>query len=303
MGINIFILAFILSMIFILILRRIFLFSPVKNTRFVLEKDNRKIVKLGGLTLFLALSLTGLSGLAKPLFSNSLALTIYLSASLVLILGILDDFLELKVWQKFLGELVIALLFISISGMTTEIVFLPKSINFVLTLIWILGITNAFNLLDIQDGLAMGVSFLISLAFLYLAYIGGNFLVGIFAIILAGSLLAVLVFNFPPAKIYLGDSGSLFLGFIFSILAISISYAKSAHEAALLSPIFILGFPIYDTVFVSLMRLSQDKPVFIKTDDHFILRLIAVGKKKTPALFTCYLMTVCLLYTSPSPRD
>lgn len=295
MYVKFFVLNFISSTTFILLGRRIFLrFIPTK-TNFILGKDNKKVVKLGGIILFLALTFAGLFFRHNFLYSNTAAFIIYLSASLMLILGLLDDFIELRVWQKFLGELIITIFFILTSRMTTEIIFFPKILNFIITLIWILGITNAFNLLDILDGLATGVSFIISLAFLYLASITGNALVGIFSYLLSSSLLAVLIFNFPPAKIYLGDSGSLFLGFIFSILSISTSYARPAHELALLSPIFILGFPIFDTIFVSLIRISKHKPVFVKTDDHFALRLIASGKKKNAALFICYFMALIFI--------
>ncbi len=294
MLINIFVANFILCILFILLGRKLSL-KFIKKAKFVLEKDGRKVVKLGGMVLWFSLMLMALAFFRGLLFSNSLFFIIYLSSTLIFILGLLDDCLELKVWQKFLGELVITVFFVLASGMTTEIVFFPRFLNFVVTLIWILGVTNAFNLLDIQDGLATGVGFIISLAFIYLSCITGNSLSGVFSLLLASSLLAVLIFNFPPARIYLGDAGSLFLGFIFSILAISISYAKSAHEMAILSPIFILGFPIFDTAFVSLRRISKHRPVFQKTDDHFVLRLIAMGKKKNYALFICYFMTLAFI--------
>jgi UDP-GlcNAc:undecaprenyl-phosphate GlcNAc-1-phosphate transferase len=209
----------------------------------------------------------------------------------MLLLGLLDDLFELKVIHKFWGETIIVLFFLWSSKLTTEIIFIPPALNFILTFIWILGITNAFNLLDILDGLATGVSFLVSLSFFFLAYITGNMWVGIISIILSACLLAVWFLNLPPAKVYLGDSGSLFLGFIFSTMAISISYTKPLHEIALFSPVLILGFPIYDTVFVSLMRILRKKPVFVKTDDHFVFKLIASGKKRTTSLFICYFMT------------
>lgn len=293
-NINIFVANFILCILFILLGRKLSL-KFIKKGKFVLEKDGRKVVKLGGIVLWCSLTLMGLVFLRGFLFPNSLVFVMYLSSALIFILGLLDDCLELKVWQKFLGELVITVFFVLASGMTTEIVFFPRFLNFVVTLIWILGITNAFNLLDIQDGLATGVGFIISLVFIYLSYITGNSLSGVFSLLLASSLLAVLVFNFPPARIYLGDAGSLFLGFIFSILAISISYAKSAHEMAILSPVFILGFPIFDTIFVSTMRIFKKKPIFQKTDDHFVLRLIARGKKRIHALFICYFITLVFI--------
>ncbi len=282
---------FIFSLIFILFGRlAIVKCSRVRNTRLVLYKEDKKIVKLGGLVVFVLL-VSGLL-LNKYLFSDRLSLSISLGSLFMFIIGIIDDLCELKVGQKFFGQLIIVLAFMLFSGLKTEIVFLPKYFNFIITLIWILGITNAFNLLDVEDGLSTGVSFIISLAFLLIAHVTGNTLVGIFALLLSGPLLAVLIFNFPPAKIYLGDSGSLFLGFVFGVLAISISYASPGHELALLSPFFILGFPIYDTAFVSLMRIFRKKPIFIKTEDHFVMKLIAGGKGRIAALLICYFLTV-----------
>lgn len=296
MKINFFIImfGFIFSLVFILLGRFVVVKLPyVKNTRLILYKGNKEIVKLGGITILASLIL-GLF-LINQLFYNKLLSSIILGSFLIFILGIFDDLRELKVWQKFLGQLVIILFFMLFSGLKTEIAFLPKYLNFIITLMWILGITNSFNLLDIQDGLATGVSFIISLAFILMAHITGNPLVGILALLLSGPLLAILIFNFPPAKIYLGDSGSLFLGFVFSIFTISISFAKVGHELALLSPFFILGFPICDTLFVSLTRISRNKPIFMKTDDHFGIRLTNLGVKKTKVLFICYFLTLLFI--------
>jgi len=280
---------FLFNIIVIWVLRKIII--KFKPKGLYLEKNNQKIAKIGGIVLLLSF----LIFYRKIIPVNSLTMQILLTAFLIFILGFIDDLKELKVWQKFLGEIVIILIFIILSKLTTEIIFFPKYINFIITFIWILGITNSFNLLDIQDGLATGIGFLITLSFLYLAYLTGNKIVGDFSLLLLSSLLAIFIFNFPPAKIYLGDSGSLSLGYIFSILAILISYAKASHEMALLSPLFILGFPIFDTAFVSLRRLFKGRSVFKKSDDHFILCLIAKGKKKIEALFICYLLNLIFI--------
>ncbi|MCM8784398.1 MAG: undecaprenyl/decaprenyl-phosphate alpha-N-acetylglucosaminyl 1-phosphate transferase [Candidatus Omnitrophica bacterium] len=292
MSINVFLSIFLSGLVFIFILRKFFLL--IKPKGFFVEKDKRGVVKVGGIILCFSFLFAGLFFYHDAFFKDSLNLKIILTTFLVFILGLIDDGKELKIWQKFLGELIITFFFILISGMTTEIIFFPKSINFIITLVWILGITNAFNLLDIQDGLAAGVGFLISLAFLYLAHFTGNIFVEQISLILAGALSAILIFNLPPAKIYLGDSGSLCLGYVLSILAISLSYAQAAHEMALLSPIFILGFPIFDTIFVSLRRLSQGRSIFKKSDDHFIFCLIKQGRKKS-ALFICYLLSLLFI--------
>ncbi|MCM8784042.1 MAG: undecaprenyl/decaprenyl-phosphate alpha-N-acetylglucosaminyl 1-phosphate transferase [Candidatus Omnitrophica bacterium] len=292
MLINIFLANFLFSIISVLILRKLLLRFRLKGV--YIEKVDRKITKIGGMVILLSLLVSSLI-LGKRFFLfKSLYFTLFITAFLVFLLGMIDDLKELKAWQKFLGEMVIVLFFLFISNLTTEVIYLPRFVNFFITLFWILGITNAFNLLDIQDGLSTGVSFLISLAFLYLAYPTGNKIVVEISLLLSSSLLAILIFNFPPAKIYLGDSGSLSLGYIFSILAILISYAKASHEIALLSPIFILGFPIFDTVFVSLRRLSKGKSIFKRSDDHFIICLLK-KRNQLRCLLICYFLTLAFI--------
>lgn len=286
MSIKIFIINFLFTFVAVFILRKIIL--KFKPRRLYLKEENREIAKVGGIVLLLSLLV----------FCRAFNPYLIVSTIFVFVLGFIDDLKELKVWQKFLGELIIAISFIISSGMTTEIIYFPKFINFMITLIWILGITNAFNLLDIQDGLSTGVGFLISLALLYLAYFTGNKVVGVYSLLLSSSLLAILIFNFPPARIYLGDSGSLSLGYIFSILVILISYAKTSHEMAIFSPLFIMGFPIFDTIFVSARRILKKKPVFSKTNDHFFLCLISRGIKKIYALLLCYLITLIFILLS-----
>ncbi|MCM8798318.1 MAG: undecaprenyl/decaprenyl-phosphate alpha-N-acetylglucosaminyl 1-phosphate transferase [Candidatus Omnitrophica bacterium] len=282
MSIKIFLMNFLIIVVAILSLRKIVLRFKPKGI--YLKKENKEIAKVGGIVLLLSILI----------FWRFFNPYLFLSLIFIFLLGFIDDLKELKVWQKFLGELIIALIFMLTSGTTTEIIFFPKSINFIITLIWILGITNAFNLLDIQDGLATGVGFLVSLAFLYLAHFTKNLLAEQISLLLSSSLLGILIFNFPPAKIYLGDSGSLSLGYLFSILAISLSYAQASHEMAIFSPVFILGFPIFDTIFVSLRRLSKGKSIFKKSDDHFILCLIKSGKKDK-ALFICYFLSLLFI--------
>jgi len=249
------------------------------------------VPSLGGLGIYLTCFI--LVFLNPSLFLSRVFQGILIGATLTILVGFLDDRLDLSPLIKIISQFVIALVLIWF-GIKTEIVYLSPFLNLVITVLWIVGITNALNLLDIMDSLCGGLSFIIALAFFTLALIGGNFLVAVLAISLAGSLLAFLKYNFPPAKIFLGNSGSLFLGFIFSVLAIVLKYAPTGKHTALLTPVIVLALPFYDTFFVMLMRLIRRKPVFLKTKDHLAMRFLVKGYSEKETLLRMFMLSIGL---------
>jgi UDP-GlcNAc:undecaprenyl-phosphate GlcNAc-1-phosphate transferase len=148
----------------------------------------------------------------------------------------------------------------------------------------VLGITNAFNHLDVMDGVAGVTAAIVSLAFFLIAALNGDITTTVLSLTLVGGILSFLIYNLPPARIYMGNSGSHFLGFLLSAIAMAISYASLERGVALLSPLLILGFPIFDTTFLILIRIRKRKMPFAKSKDHFALRLQVLGYSTKQAL-------------------
>jgi UDP-GlcNAc:undecaprenyl-phosphate GlcNAc-1-phosphate transferase len=195
--------------------------------------------------------------------------------------GFLDDHYELSIIAKFIVQIICAGMLV-LFDIRTHIVNIPEPLNIIITLIWVIGITNAFNHLDVMDGLAGSVAVIVSLAFFLSS--GTDCYSAVLSLALLGSLLAFLSFNLPPAKIYMGNSGSHFLGFVLAAVALIISYAPLERRMALLSPILILGFPIFDTVLLIFTRVWKKKIPFKKSNDHLVLRFLALGYSKKKAL-------------------
>jgi UDP-GlcNAc:undecaprenyl-phosphate GlcNAc-1-phosphate transferase len=151
------------------------------------------------------------------------------------------------------------------------------------TFFWILGITNAFNLLDIMDGLAAGAALIVGSALLAIALLNPDLNMQILSIILCAVTFGFLVFNLPPARIYLGNSGSHFLGFMIGAITLILRYASKDNAIALLSPIVILWLPITDTLLLMIFRIIKGKIPFKKSNDHiaFRIRFFAASPKKT----------------------
>jgi len=220
---------------------------------------------------------------------------IIISSFIMLILGIIDDLRELSIPAKLFVQIIAASLLI-LSGNRTHIVYIGDAANIIITFIWIIGITNAFNLLDIMDGLAAGIAVIVLISFSVVAFLNGDNNILVLALALLGPLFAFLKYNLPPAKVYMGNSGSHFLGFFIAAVALTISYASLENKIALLSPLLILGFPIFDTVFLILMRLFKRRLPFKKSNDHLALRFLALGYSKRKVLLI--MMSLGLFFQS-----
>jgi UDP-GlcNAc:undecaprenyl-phosphate GlcNAc-1-phosphate transferase len=213
---------------------------------------------------------------------------------LMLFFGILDDLKELSILQKFLVQSFCAALLISL-GVMTDIMYLGFWGNAVVTFFWILGITNAFNLLDIMDGLAAGTALIVSSSLLVIAFLNPDLNMQILSLILCAVTFGFLVFNLPPARVYLGNSGSHFLGFMICAVTLVLRYASKDNALALLSPIVILWLPITDTLLLIIFRIMKRKIPFKKSNDHiaFRIRLSAAGPIKTILL----MFLLCFLFS------
>jgi UDP-GlcNAc:undecaprenyl-phosphate GlcNAc-1-phosphate transferase len=232
-----------------------------------LKNHKDSVAYLGGVAVYLAVLLT----LALTFDLSREILGILLSGTIIVILGIIDDFKVLPPKIKFIGQAIAAFVLIK-SGIYIKLVFLPLWLNLILSFLWLMVITNAFNIIDVMDGLATGIGCLVSIILFIVAIINHNGLIAILTIALAGSLLGFLRYNFEPAKIYLGDTGSLFIGLLLGALSMIGSYTQN-NMIACFSPVIILGIPIFDTVFVIYIRWRRGIPIIYGSPDHFALRL------------------------------
>jgi len=281
--------SFVLSLLFvpvtIKISARFNIVKPAKS-----EQGKPCIGGAGIYIAFLATVLSSLFFIKLPVIKLSAVL---LSSLAITLLGMIDDIKDLRPILKILGELLGIFILISF-GFFTKIAFLPGWVNILITVIWFLFITNAFNLLDIMDGLTSGLVIIISSSLLIIAFINRD----IFScVILAGFIGAhagFLRYNYPPAKVYMGDTGSLFSGFLLAMIAVNISYAPMERKVALLTPILAMSLPIYDTLFLIAMRIKKKRHIFDKTKDHFALRLVTMGYSIKKSVWIMYIFSVFL---------
>jgi UDP-GlcNAc:undecaprenyl-phosphate GlcNAc-1-phosphate transferase len=217
-------------------------------------------------------------------------------ATIVFVVGLLDDVLgaRFKVGWKMAGQ-VLAAVFLIAGGIRTD--FMPRDwLDIAVTLVWVVGITNAFNLLDNMDGLSAGVALVASLVLLLNAWLLGGFFMSLVYVALIGSLLGFLVYNWHPASIFLGDSGSLFIGFVLASLTLLqryVSHASSSYFPVLM-PVLVLALPILDTTTVTVIRIRERRPIYVGDSRHLSHRLVSLGMRPPLAVFTIYLISLGL---------
>ncbi len=261
------------------------------------------------LTMYLDPGMNSLDGLGQH---NAIILVA--SLTLVLLLGIWDDIRPLTPGKKFLGQIIAASI-VYFAGFRITAITHPLGPSllsldwfaFPLTILWIVGITNAFNLIDGLDGLASGVAFIVSVTIFSIALIKEETTTAMMALLLAGALLGFLRYNFRGAKIFLGDSGSLFIGFTLAILSMQ-SSTKGSTAFSILVPVLALGLPIMDTVlsmirrFVKSVLPQTSKPsslmgkittMFHPDKGHIHHQLVAMGFSHSKAVLVLYVVS-CL---------
>lgn len=221
---------------------------------------------------------------------------IILGATAIVILGILDDIYSLSAKVKFLGQIGAALIPV-LAGIQINYITVPNGeiiefgyLAIPITVFWIVAITNAINLIDGLDGLAAGVSSIALISISTLAFSLGNIVATFVALLILGSTLGFLVYNFYPAKIFMGDTGSLFLGYIISIIAI-LGFTKSATIFSLIIPIIVLAIPIIDTTFAIIRRLVNGKPLTAPDKYHLHHCLIRLGFTHRQSVIVIYLLS------------
>ena len=213
---------------------------------------------------------------------------------IVFIFGLIDDIKPISPPAKLAGQLFAAAMVVSLGFVTdfftTRIdnITISFLLNVLITIIWIVGITNAINLLDNMDGLAGGISLIAALILSYLFFTSGSYGLLAISIALAGSVFGFLFYNFPPASIFMGDSGSQFLGFTLAVLAIARQPQASNVFAVLGVPTLLFLLPILDTGFVTFTRLLRGQSPVEGGSDHTSHRLIAFGLTERQTVFILY---------------
>jgi UDP-GlcNAc:undecaprenyl-phosphate GlcNAc-1-phosphate transferase len=244
---------------------------------------------LGGAAIFLAYA----AGLLFMRFYTSFPtgtlrdLRIILAGGFLMFLtGLIDDFKKpngLGFRTKFVIQFIIAF-FAVLSGIRINFLS-PDYLSFILSMIWIVGVSNAFNIIDIMDGLSASQVAIAALGFLLISFPSEAIYVNIASVALAGAAMGFLPYNFSrQMKIFMGDSGSLFCGFVLALVAMGTKYS-AVNPLGVYAPLFILAIPIYDTFFVSVMRLRRGHSPFLGSRDHFALRLEKLGFSRHRVVF------------------
>ncbi len=267
-----FVLALALSLYTTPLMRRAAIqFGIVDRPNGSLKVQAEPVPYLGGLAVFLAY----LIALALTFEFGYQVLGILLAGTLMLLLGLIDDLGVLSPWEKLAGQFVAVAALLK-AGLYVKLIFLPPLVALALSVLWLLTMTNALNIIDIMDGLAPGVATIAALFLAAVAIHNGEPMVATMAAALAGSLCGFLRFNFQPARIYLGDSGSLYLGLTLGALAMNGHYT-TRNPLGMLVPAIILGVPLLDLAFVFVVRLQKGLSPFRGSPDHLALRLRRAG--------------------------
>jgi UDP-GlcNAc:undecaprenyl-phosphate GlcNAc-1-phosphate transferase len=232
-----------------------------------LKTHRGPVAYLGGLAIYLAFLLA----LALTVSFSRETLGLLLSGSIVVLIGLVDDLGSLSPWTKLAGQTVAVVVLVK-SGTYIKLTFLPEPAAIALSIVWLLACTNAFNLIDIMDGLSAGTAMVASMALIAIATWNGREGSALVLASLAGSCLGFLRYNFQPASIYMGDCGSLFLGLMLGATAMNNAYTQTNRLAAI-APALILGVPLFDMVFVMYVRHRRGLPVMLGSPDHVALRL------------------------------
>lgn len=261
-------------------------------------KDDRRMhtkamPRFGGLAIY------GGTMVAMAIFLNfdKQVLTVMAGGTLIYLLGVVDDLKDLNPKVKFAGQTLVAILMYA-CGLRIEFlrniagpgnVTFGAPVCFVITVLWIVGITNAVNLIDGLDGLAAGTSAIAALCLAYVGYIfgSGHYLPTAAMLALAGAALGFLPWNFYPAKIFMGDGGSQFLGFMLATLSV-LGLTKSAAVIATAVPVLVLGLPIFDTFFAIFRRLVNKQPIMTADKGHLHHRLMRLGYGQRRATLMIY---------------
>ena len=252
------------------------------------------IPRLGGLAMYAGFMVSVIATIG---FTYEMV-GIMVGATFLIAVGIADDVYSLPPKVKLLGQIIAAAIPVVIFNINIEwidvprlgIIYLPEIISLPLTIFWIIGFVNTVNLIDGLDGLAAGIATIASIAIALLAFQMGQWVAAAAMVAMTGACLAFLQYNFNPAKIFMGDTGSMFLGYIISAVSVMGSM-KTVATAVLIVPLLALTVPITDTLLAIVRRKSSGVPIFSPDKNHLHHRLLAKGLNQKQVVLVMYALT------------
>lgn len=284
------------------------------------DRFHRSIVPLGGgIAIFATIAMIMLAAIAAVKFllvpgrldwlgesvtihtagflsKISQLIIILLCVSGLFLLGLVDDKKHLGPFFKLAVQFAAAITASVFADVRVEFFIENKIITSAFSAVWIVLIINAFNFLDNMDGASAGIAVIAGCILFTAAALSGQVFVGGLALVLTGTLLGFLVFNFPPATIFMGDAGSLVIGFLVALLTLRTTYyhqAQSGQWYPVFMPAIVMAVPLYDFISVTILRISQGKSPFVGDTQHFSHRLKKRGLTETQTVLTLYLATLC----------
>ncbi len=283
-----------------------FFFTPVaRKLAFKLDvldipKDDRKVHKepipyLGGAAIYASAILTML------IFSDldKTAISIMLGGTVVFFVGLIDDIKDISPRVKLAGQIIAALIAVyggaRINYITNplpgyDVIYL-EYLTIPISVLWIVGITNTINLIDGIDGLASGVATISASTMMFIAAISGFDFILVECAVVAGASLGFLPYNFNPAKIFMGDTGALFLGYMLAVISI-LGVMKIVTSATIIIMILVLGIPLFDTSFAIIRRIRNKKPIMEADRGHVHHRLLAKGFTQRQTVLILYIVSI-----------
>ena len=243
-------------------------------------------IAIAGAVLVVAPLLPALSWSAWALVGGAGALAL---------VGLVDDFRPLRPQIKFLLQVIVTASVVA-GGVRLSFTGVP-AIDQLVTIVWLVGVTNAFNLLDNMDGLSAGIAAIVSITLFVFNFVQGDHQTALLCVVIAGACGGFLIFNFNPARIFMGDCGSLLIGYLLSGIVLQ-GAAKAGSELALtlLVPVGVMALPILDTTLVTIVRSLHHRPISMGGRDHLSHRLVALGLNERSAVLVLY--AVSLLFGS-----
>ena len=265
-------------------------------------KDNRRmhkkpIPRMGGVAIFYAfmVAVLCLCDIRTELRG------VLIGAAIIELLGILDDIYDLNAFLKLIVQIVAALV-VAFHGVTIEFFTNPLAdgtmihlsyLSIPVTVVWIVAITNALNLIDGLDGLAVGISSITALTLFTISVMMGDYTMALLSITLFGACIGFLPYNFNPASIFMGDSGSTFLGFMLACISI-MGLFKTYAMLSFAVPFIVLGLPLFDTLFAIVRRLAKGQSPMKPDRGHLHHRLVDAGFSQRRAVFVLYTVSSLL---------
>jgi UDP-GlcNAc:undecaprenyl-phosphate GlcNAc-1-phosphate transferase len=248
----------------------------------------KPIPYLGGIAIVLPVVVLTLAGLIIFPISQEIkirAILIIIPGLILSFVGLVDDLKNVSALPRFVvqSSVAIAISFLLIKSDFSVAITSNVNLNFLISIFWIVGITNAMNFIDNLDGGAAGITLISSFTIFLLAIHGNQYLIATLSLIIAGAAFGFLFWNMTPASIYLGDSGALFLGLMLSVLLLQFEPTNNSLLSSITIPIFVLAIPIIDTTVVVMSRLLRGVSIFQGGRDHLSHRLIATGRSRKEA--------------------